>query len=88
MDDLTCRFAVRYHDLRSSLWSALGLPPTTSDSEIVAAIMNEIHTRQQTECDLYSVLILLRDGMSLSDAQGLVEAFDWLLQRPTVDCQT
>lgn len=37
-DDLTCRPALRYHALRSAIWDALGMPPETSDAELIAAV--------------------------------------------------
>lgn len=37
-DDLTCRPAIRYHGLRAAIWDALGMPPSSTDAELIAAV--------------------------------------------------
>lgn len=38
MTDLHCEPAFRLTNLRSALWSILGLPPSSTDGEIIAAV--------------------------------------------------
>lgn len=38
MTDLHCGPAFRLINLRSALWSILGLPPSSTDGEIIAAV--------------------------------------------------
>ncbi|MCM5560299.1 hypothetical protein [Pleomorphomonas sp. JP5] len=38
MTDLHCKPALRLINLRSALWSILGLPPSSTDGEIIAAV--------------------------------------------------
>ncbi|WP_370674013.1 hypothetical protein [Pleomorphomonas sp. PLEO] len=38
MTDLHCEPAFRLVNLRSALWSILGLPPSSTDGEIIAAV--------------------------------------------------
>lgn len=40
MTDTHCPPAFRLINLRSSLWSALGMPADTSDAELVAAVLS------------------------------------------------
>ncbi len=40
MTDIHCPPAFRLINLRSSLWSALGLPPDTSDADLVTAVLS------------------------------------------------
>ena len=42
MTELHCGPAFRLTNLRSALWSMLGLPPGTSDGEIVAAVRDHL----------------------------------------------
>ncbi|WP_156899511.1 hypothetical protein [Pleomorphomonas koreensis] len=37
-DDLTCRPALRYHALRAAIWDALGMPPQSTDAELIDAV--------------------------------------------------
>lgn len=38
MTDLHCGAAFRLINLRSALWNILGLPPSSTDGEIIAAV--------------------------------------------------
>ncbi len=38
LTDLHCEPAFRLINLRSALWSILGLPPSSTDGEIIAAV--------------------------------------------------
>lgn len=44
--DLHCEPAFRLTNLRSALWSILGLPPSSTDGEIIAAV------RERTDASL------------------------------------
>ncbi len=47
MTDLHCGPAFRLTNLRSALWSMLGLPPGTTDGEIITAVRDHVPARSQ-----------------------------------------
>lgn len=47
MTDLQCKPAYRLTNLRSALWSMLGMPPDSSDGEIIAAVRSLVPTPPQ-----------------------------------------
>lgn len=65
MTDTHCPPAFRLVNLRSSLWSALGLPADTSDAELVAAVQS-----LKADRDCARGLFLLAVDAGCDDAEG------------------
>ena len=44
---MSCPTAFRLSDLRSNLWSMLGLPPSSTDAELVQAVRRASRSRER-----------------------------------------
>lgn len=66
---MTCSTELRLSDIRSNLWSLFGMPPSSTDAELVLAVRRLRRSRERLWQALDEMAVRLEDG---GDAEAML----------------